>query len=254
MKRAMQFSRLVAVSLLRDPLSYIFCIGTPTGMLLLFYVIYACVPAEGRANVQMFRPDVLTPGIAVFGFTFVMLLGTLVVSRDRTTAFLDRLCATPLRTADFLIGYTLPLLVLGIVQCVLTLGVGAILGATIEAPLSLLGCLRTVLALLPSLLFFIGLGIAFGSLLSATAAPGVTSILITLSGMMGGIWMPLETMPKLERVFAFFPFMHFVRLGQNAMSGTATELWLHIAVTLAYTALALAFPLWAFPHAMKKGK
>ncbi len=254
MKRGLLFSRLVGLTLLRDPLSYVFCVGTPTGMLLLFYIIYACVPAEGRANVLIFRPDILTPGICFFGFTFVMLLAALLVARDRTTAFLDRLSATPLRTADFLVGYLIPLFILGVAQCVLTLGVGAILGATVEAPLSFVGCIRAVAALMPVLIFFIGLGIGFGSLLSANAAPGATSFLITLSGMMGGVWMPLSTMPKLERAFSFFPFVHMVRLGQNAMAGVTTDVWLHLGVSLAYTALAVAFPLWAFSHSLQKNR
>ncbi len=254
MKRSLSFSRLVGLSLLRDPLSYIFCVGTPTGLMLLFYIIYVSMSPEARENVVTFRPDVLTPGIAFFGFAFVMLFGTLVVSRDRTTAFLDRLQATPLRTVDFLVGYTLPLFVLGIMQCILTICFGAVLGATVDAPLAFGGCVLTVLALLPALLFFIGLGITFGSLLSATAAPGATSVLITLSGMMGGIWMPLETAPKLEKLFSCFPFLHMVRLSQDAMSLTWDATWVHLLVTFVYTLVGVVLPLWLFPRALKRGK
>ncbi len=252
MKRSLTFSRLVGLTLLRDPLSYIFCVATPTGLMFLFYIIYSCVPTEGRGNVAMFRPDILTPGIVFFGFSFVMLLTTLVVSRDRSTAFLDRLRATPLRTQDFLIGYFLPLFAVGVVQSVLTFTVGAVLGATVEAPFAIVGTLASFVSLLPALLFFIGLGLVFGSLLSETAAPGVTSFLITLAGMMGGVWMPLENMPKLERILQAFPFLHMVRLGQGAMQGIAQDVWLHLGVSLAYTIAALALPLWTFPRALKK--
>ncbi len=254
MRRSLLFARRVAMELLRDPLSYIFCIGTPTGLMLVFYIIYMSVPEEGRANVKIFRPDMLTPGIAFFGFAFVMLLATLIISRDRSTAFLDRLRATPMRTADFLVGYAVPLLVLGLVQCLLTLIVGAILGALAGAPLTFWGVLRSIPALLPGLLFFIGCGMSFGSLLSEVSAPGVSSILITMSGLMGGIWMPLADMPKLEKVFACFPFMHMVRLGQGAMLGDTKDIGLHIGISLAYTAVVIALPLWLFPRALKRGK
>ncbi len=253
MKRSISFARLVGVTLLRDPLSYLFCIGTPTGMLLLFYTIYANMPTDGRANMLIFRPDVLTPGIAFFGFTFVMLLGALLVSRDRGTAFLDRLRATPLRTIDFLAGYIIPLFLLGVAQCVLTFGIGAILCATLSVPLSFGRCLLSILSLLPALIFFICLGIGFGSILSATAAPGITSLLITLAGMMGGVWMPIETMPKLERVFAFLPFLHMVRLGRGAALG-GEGILLHLVVTLLYTVPAILLPVFLFPRALKKGK
>ncbi len=253
MRRGLLFSRRIMWELLRDPLSYIFCVVTPMGMMLLFYVIYVNMPAE--AATPMFRPDVLTPGIAFFGFAFVMLFASLLVSRDRDTAFLDRLRATPMRCADFLLGYTLPLLVLGLVQCVLTFSVGGILGATVEnGELTFVGCLGSIGALMPALFFMIFLGVFLGSLMSSMAAPGVSSLIVTLAGVMGGVWMPITDLPKLEKVFMFFPFLHMVRLGQGGAVFQVPDLWLNLGVSFGYLFIAACFAMWTFPHMLKKQK
>jgi ABC-2 type transport system permease protein len=250
--RGILFAKRVSKELLRDPMSYIFCLVTPLAMLLLFFLIYSNIPAEGQANMQIFSPVQLSPGIAYFGFTFVMLFATLLISRDRGGAFLMRLYASPMTAPDFLLGYFLPLFVLGLLQCLLTFLCGAILGAISGAALTFIGCLRATAALLPALLFFIGCGMIFGALLSEVASPGVSSVLITLSGVMGGVWIPLSDIPKLERIFNVFPFLHMVRLARSAMTGEADNTWLHLVVSLLYAALACVLAIASFRFMQKR--
>lgn len=250
--RGLYFGGRVTRELLRDPLSYIFCLCTPMAMQLLFFLIRYNMPGAARDHMTIFRADTLAPGIAYFGFSFIMLFASLLLSRDRSTAFLTRLYATPMSAADFLIGYALPLFVLGIGQMILTFSLAAILGAVGGTPLTFVGTLRAALALLPSLVFFIGVGLLFGALLSQNAAPGLVSVVITLSGVMGGVWMPLEDMPKLERVFSVLPFVHGVRLARGAYRGGAEHFGLHLGVTLAAAVLAAAVAILAMHLARRR--
>ena len=250
--RWLYFGGRVTRELLRDPLSYIFCLCTPMAMQLLFFLIRYNMPGAARDHMTIFRADTLAPGIAYFGFSFIMLFASLLLSRDRSTAFLTRLYATPMSAADFLIGYALPLFVLGIGQMILTFSLAAILGAVGGTPLTFVGTLRAALALLPSLVFFIGVGLLFGALLSQNAAPGLVSVVITLSGVMGGVWMPLEDMPKLERVFSVLPFVHGVRLARGAYRGGAEHFGLHLGVTLAAAVLAAAVAILAMHLARRR--
>lgn len=103
-----------------------------------------------------------------------------------------------------------------------------------------------------SLVFFIGVGLLFGALLSQNAAPGLVSVVITLSGVMGGVWMPLEDMPKLERVFSVLPFVHGVRLARGAYRGGAEHFGLHLGVTLAAAVLAAAVAILAMHLARRR--
>ena len=80
--------------LLRDPLSYLFCLGFPVVMLVLMTIINKSIPPQ--ANMTVFRIDNLCAGITVFGLTFLMLFATLLTSKDRTSSFLMRLYASPM--------------------------------------------------------------------------------------------------------------------------------------------------------------
>ena len=250
--RGLYFGGRVTRELLRDPLSYLFCLCTPMAMQLLFFLIWYNMPGAAKDNMTIFRADTLAPGIAYFGFSFIMLFASLLLSRDRSTAFLTRLYATPMSSADFLIGYALPLFTLGIGQMVLTFSLAGVLGAVGGTPLAFVGTLRAALALLPSLVFFIGVGLLFGALLSQNAAPGLVSVVITLSGVMGGVWMPLEKMPKLERVFSALPFVHGVRLARGAYQGAAEHFGLHLVVTLASAILAAVIAVLAMGLARRR--
>ena len=161
-------------------------------MLVIMTMVYNSLPEE--AGVAIFRIDNLAPGVAVFGLTFVMLFTSLQVSKDRTTSFMTRLYASPMKPADFILGYTVPVIILSIAQQFITFAAAIIIGKITGVNLSLSGMFLCILVLLPSAFMYIGFGILFGTLLSDKSAPGICSIIITGAGMLGGIWMPVEMM------------------------------------------------------------
>ena len=118
--KSMVFAGRVGKEIRRDPLSYIFCLGFPIVMLVIMSVVDSSIPAQ--ANMTVFHINNLAPGIAYFGLTFVMLFTGIQVSKDRTTALLLRLYASPMKAADYVIGYTLPVCILGIAQIPLPVG------------------------------------------------------------------------------------------------------------------------------------
>ena len=109
MKRVLVFSVRNFRELIRDPLSYIFCLGFPLVMLIIMTVVNKSIPPE--AGMTIFNIENLSCGIAMFGLSFVMLFTTLSVSKDRSGAFLTRLYASPMKSMDFIAGYMLPCLV-----------------------------------------------------------------------------------------------------------------------------------------------
>ena len=74
------------MEILRSPLSYIFCVGFPVLMLLLFQMI-----AGVTGQTYWFEMYRLAPGICVFSFLFVILFMALLLTRDRSTAVLTLL-------------------------------------------------------------------------------------------------------------------------------------------------------------------
>ncbi len=219
--------------LLRDPISYIFCLGFPLVMLLVMTVINESIPAE--ANMVIFRIEYLSSGIAVFGLTFVMLFTCLQIAKDRSSAFLLRLYASPMTAADFIVGYTLPILAIAVCQSAITYLASVIVGAVTGYSFSVGGLLLAMAVLLPADILFIGLGLLFGTLFSEKAAPGLCSVIISLSAILGGIWMDVEHLSGgFKGLCEALPFYHIVVAARCAVRGNTGELAPHLLIAAGY--------------------
>ena len=117
-------------------------------------------------------------------------------------------------------------------------------------PLSILP--KLFFATLPALLFFIFVGIFFGSSMSEKAAPGVSSILISLSGILSGAWMPLENMGKLEVFATYLPFYPAVRMGRYFTEAKNPTFLRDGLVVLAYAIVMLVVAILSFRAMTKK--
>ena len=113
MRRMLSFANRTMKEILRDPLTMAFGLGFPVVLLLLLSLIQANIPVE------MFELTHLTPGITVFGLSFMTLFSAQLISKDRTSSLLTRLYTTPLKATDFILGYLLPVIPLCLVQAVI---------------------------------------------------------------------------------------------------------------------------------------
>ena len=122
--RLLTFSSRNAKEILRDPLNVAFSLGFPVILLFLMSAIGANAP------VSIFEIETLTPGITVFGLSFMTLFSATLIARDRETALLQRLYTTPLTSADFIFGYVLPILPIAVAQCAICYIAAVMLGLT----------------------------------------------------------------------------------------------------------------------------
>ncbi|MBQ1235054.1 MAG: ABC transporter permease, partial [Oscillospiraceae bacterium] len=76
------FAKRCAKEILRDPLNLAFGLGFPLVLLVLLTTIQKNVP------VRLFAIDTLTPGITVFGLSFITLFSATLVAKDRESALL----------------------------------------------------------------------------------------------------------------------------------------------------------------------
>lgn len=227
------FSKRTMKEILRDPLSYIFCLGFPILMLIIMTIVDQSIPKE--AGMTVFHINNLTPGIALFGLSFIMLFVCLQVSKDRSTAFILRLYASPMKPADFIAGYTLPVLVLAVLQSVIAFIAAMIIGLFVDYQFELLNVIVCIFVLIPSALVFISFGIFFGSLLNDKAAPGICSIIITAASMLGGIWMDVDSIGGNFAKFCHaLPFYQGVSGARFALTGAYGDMVKPVLITLVY--------------------
>ncbi len=217
MNKTFNFYKRNLKEILRDPIIYIFCLGFPIAMFLLFYLI----SSFSGEQLPTFELLSLLPGIMVFSYSFVMLTLAIVVSKDRQTFFLKRLYSSPMKSYDFILGYFLVGLFIGLLQSIVCIIAGLIIALITNAAFVSIGnILLLIIAQLPILITNIFLGILFGTLFNDKSAPGICSLFISLSGIIGGCWMPLETMGGFATFCRFLPFYPSVYIGRTITNAT----------------------------------
>ena len=87
--KALIFSSRTAKEILRDPLTFLFGLGFPIILIALLSLIQRNIP------VSLFQIDLLGPAMTIFGLSFLTLFSSLLISKDRESAFLSRLFTTP---------------------------------------------------------------------------------------------------------------------------------------------------------------
>ena len=240
--RWMTFAKRNTKEILRDPLTLLFGVGFPVILLLLLTMIQRNIP------VSMFELESLTPGIVVFGYSFLALFAALLISRDRATAFLQRLYVSPMQAGDFILGYLLPLMPMAAVQCLLTYLTAALLGLQLTVHTLTAGALSLLTAMM-----FISLGLLLGSILNDKQVGGICGALLTnLSAWLSGTWFSLDLVGGWFRKIAFIlPFANGVELGRAAICGNYVNLTPCLWWCLGYAAVLTVAAILVFRRKMR---
>lgn len=240
--RIRTFSARCAKEILRDPINLGFGLGFPCALLLLLSAIQRGVP------VDLFRIESLAPGVAVFGLSFMTLFSATLVAKDRESSLLARLYTTPMRPYDFILGYMIPLIPISLAQSAVSYLVSIALGLPVSVNI-----LSAMLALIPTALLYIGLGLLCGSIFTSKQVGGICGALLTnLSAWLSGVWFDLELVGGAFRSVAeLLPFVHAVELSRSALLGDTAGLW-HAWPVLGYALSVTAGAVILFLRQMKK--
>ncbi len=241
--KMLTFSERTAKEIMRDPINLAFGLGFPVILILMLSAIQANIP------VSLFEIDSLTPGISVFGLSFMTLFSSILISKDRGSSLLQRLYTTPLTSGDFILGYTLPILPISIAQAVICYIVAFMLGLSITVNI-----LSAIVFLIPSALFFIFLGLLCGSLFTDKQVGGICGALLTnLTAWLSGVWFDLELVGGLFKKIAYMlPFVHSVELERAVLSGRYADIFPHIYWVIGYTVVTASAAIFAFLRQMKR--
>lgn len=241
--KLLTFTNRTVKEILRDPLTVIFGLGFPLVLILLLSAIQANVP------VSLFEIAQLTPGISVFGLAFMTLFSATLIAKDRESALMQRLYTTPLKATDFILGYALPLIPIAVVQSIICYVVAVILGLEVT-----LRIIWAILMIVPISVFFIALGLLFGSILNVKQVGGICGALLTnLTAWLSGVWFDLKLVGGVfEEIAGFLPFVHAVELERAVLSGNYSDIFSHLWWVLGYAFGALVLAIVLFLRQMKK--
>ena len=232
--------------ILRDPVNLFFGLGFPVIFLLLLSALNA------NASAQTYNPafsiELLTPGIATFAPVFMALFSGMLLSKDRTSSFLMRLFTSPTTSAEFLLGYTLPMVIVAMIQSLITFLAAILFGFSFT-----INVLLAIIVIIPITLLFVAVGLFCGSIMSDKAVGGVCGALLTIvAGWFAGIWFPLDLVGGVFKTASeILPFYHAAQAATAAINGEYGEILPHITVVIGYVVVLFTMAVYIFNKKMK---
>lgn len=233
--------------ILRDPINISLGLAFPLLILLLLWFINRNIPAQ--AQMDLYQVKKLIPGIAVFGYSFICLFSATLISKDRGSAFLVRLFASPMCPRDYILGYTLPMLPLALAQTLICYAAAALLGLKLNG-----FTLLSALVQLPATALFIFLGLLAGSAFNDKQVGGICGALLTnLCGWLSGTWFDLSMIGGTFKTIAYcLPFANAVDVGRLTLQGSfGTEFWQKLSIVCAYALVIGLLSVFTFRRKMK---
>ena len=241
--KTLTFAKRNMKEILRDPINLGFGIGFPLILLALLSTLQKNIPTS------LFEIDKLTPGITIFGLSFITLFSATLIAKDRESAFLQRLYTTPFKSVDFIMGYMLPLLPVAISQTIICYLFAVAMGLTVS-----INVIYAIIGIIPMAIFNIALGLLCGSIFGVKQVGGICGALLTnLSAWLSGVWFDLTLVGGFfEKIANFLPFVHAVELEKALFSGDFELAKTHILPIVVYSIVVTEFAVLCFLRQMKK--
>lgn len=237
--RTLNFAKRNFKEISRDPLSIVFSLLLPLFLLFVFQQIN--IPSEN------YDLENFTPGIIVFGFSFITLFTAMLVSKDRTSSLLVRLGISPMKPMEYIGGYILSIIPLILVQNILFIVLAIVLGLKFR-----LGVILAILISILVAILFISLGIIIGSLCSEKASSGVSSIIIQLVCFTSGMYFPRELLGKgFAKICEYLPFESCVTIIKGIINNDPSSITArNIIVFIVYTIIVFIAAVGIFKRKM----
>lgn len=241
--RGITFSKRCAKEILRDPINLGFGLGFPLALLLLLSAMQSNTP------VSLFELDRLTPGITVFGLSFMTLFSATLIAKDRESSFLQRLYTTPLTGLDFIVGYMLPILPIAVGQTVICYLFAVPLGLSLNVNI-----IYAVIGIIPVAVLNISLGLLCGSIFGVKQVGGICGALFTnLSAWLSGVWFDLKLVGGFfEKLASVLPFVHAVEMEKALFCGNFEAAAHHFLPIIFYSISVTVIAVFCFLRQMKQ--
>ncbi len=241
--RALTFARRNVKEILRDPINLAFGLGFPVVLILLLSLIQANIP------VSLFEIQHLTPGITVFGLSFMTLFSATLIAKDRSTSFLQRLYTTPLTSLDFILGYTLPIIPIAVTQSIVCYVAAFFIGLDFTV-----NVLYAVIFIIPVSILYIALGLLCGSVFNDKQVGGICGALLTnVSAWLSGVWFDLDLVGgAFKKISYTLPFVHAVELERAVLRGSFDGIFSHLWYVSGYSVIVLVLAVLLFLRQMKR--
>jgi len=231
--------------IIRDPLSIVFLLVIPSLLFIILESIMISLNIDLN-TVPQFKIEAMVSGMIVFSFSFASIFLGNIIANDRESCFLLRLKATPMKSHNFILGYTLVMLPFTLIQEIIMAFIGIILGLKLT-----LNVLLSMLIIWPLSLLFIGCGIIFGICFNSRSVGGISSILPMATSLLGGIFFPLDLIEgPFKTICYIFPFANAINIEKNIIYNNF-DILLNLVVVIIYIVVIYSVSIFVFDYRLK---
>lgn len=229
--------------IVRDPISLAFLFGLPILMEVLFYFLFS-------SKTDQFKMAYLAPAMVGFANAFLSLFLGILMTVDKSTAFMTRLYTTQTKPAEYVLSYILSVVPFGLAQTVLML----LIGGCIDVDFWSVGMVYALLSGLLTMAFFIAAGLFLGIVCNEKSVGGIASIFISGQSILSGMWFPVEGMSQGFSIFLkVLPFRNVSLLLQNVFyPPTFESVGVPVLVLFAYVVGIVLLSMVLFRKKMKE--
>ena len=207
----------------------IFAVGMP----LVLYLVFSSTFASGSSEDARLASAVIMVSMAAYGALGAAMSGGSQLALERRSGWFRQLSVTGLAPRSFLLAKAAAIMALVLPSLLLVFAAGFAVGGvrvSLGHWLASLGLMW--LGLIPLAIF----GIVIGLWVKAEAVGGVTTLVMLLLAMLGGLWLPVDLMPRFAQLLAqAMPSYWLAELGRWPMLPDEAFPWFGVLVLLAWS-------------------
>ncbi len=236
--RIFTFAKRNYKEIIRDPLSIIFAIILPLFLLYIFQ--------QFKIPNEVYKIENFTPGIIIFSLSFITMFTSNLVAKDRSTSLTTRLGVSPMKEIDYILGYTLSVIPIVLIQNIIFFITATILGLNFN-----INIIYTIIVSLLVGLLYISLGILIGTITTDKSSSGVSSIIIQLVAFTSGMYFSSDMVgDTFSNICHKLPFEGTLNIVKGVLNNNYNNLLTSITIFIIYTLIVTILAIILFKKKM----
>lgn len=236
--RIITFAKRNLKEIIRDPLSIIFAIILPLFLLYIF--------EQFKIPNEVYNIENFTPGIIIFSLSFITMFTSSLVAKDRSTSLTTRLEVSPMKSIDYILGYSISVLPIVLIQNILFFMTAMLLELNFS-----INIIYTILVSIPISLLFISLGILIGTITNEKSSSGVSSIVVQLVAFTSGMYFSIDMVGNtFSTICKILPFQSTLNITKSVLNNSYNNILTSILVVVIYTVITIVLEIFLFKKKM----
>ena len=236
--RILTFANRNFKEIIRDPLSIIFALILPLFLLYIF--------EQFKIPNEVYNIENFTPGIIIFSLSFITMFTSSLVAKDRDTSLTIRLGVSPMKAGEYLLGYSIAVLPIVLLQNILFFIMAMLLGLKVSV-----NVLYTILVSLIISILYIFLGILIGIITNEKSSTGISSIVVQLVAFTSGMYFSTDMVGNaFNTICHILPFYSTLNIVRCVLNGSNIDILKSILIVGIYIIIILIVMVFLFKRKM----